>query len=96
MLDQSPVETLTAFLSGGTLKDKYTQSKVLLESGDSVFFDGSIEWQIFLIEEDKAFKGQSPNVDGALIEMNNNFAFLMESYADDTEIICVMNEGNHA
>lgn len=72
MLDNSLEATLArvdAVFTPGTLAAKRAEMAGLRERGDSMLFEGAINWNIFLTDSDRRLSGASESLDHAFADM---------------------------
>lgn len=90
MIENSAVKQLKSFLGQGDLIDKYVKSCDFLESGESSLFSGDIDWNIYFMDDDRYVTGHADSVDSALLMMRNCMTAVLETYPENTQVICAM------
>lgn len=79
-----------AIFMPGRLEDKCEEISRVRASGDSMYFEGEVRWNVFLPEEDKRLRGESESLDCALGDMAACMVFLKENHDGETEVVCAV------
>jgi hypothetical protein len=72
----------------GHLAERRDEMISMMKSGDAVYFEGAVRWNIFLTDDDKRLKGESESMKAALADMSGCLGFLANDHGDDAEVLC--------
>ncbi len=84
-LDTSPDATLArvqAAFTPGALGAKRDELARLREYGDTMLFEGAVDWTIFLTDTDRRMSGGSENLDAAVADL----IACLDHLAQDTDL----------
>lgn len=75
-----------AFHPGG-LADKRAELLDLIGRGDSTFFEGEVQWAIFLPEAEQRLRGHAESLDTAMADMAAALLMLADIHGDDARVM---------
>jgi hypothetical protein len=86
------VEVVRTFFATGAIAQKICDAETILDSGHAVYFDGEVEWSIFLEEFDRMVSGRSENMESCVSDIRANLISLTEDFGTETEVILSLQE----
>jgi hypothetical protein len=86
------VEVVRKFFATGTIAQKIEDAETILQSGHAVYFDGEVQWSIFLEEFDRMLSGRSENMEACIGDMRANLVSLSEDFGYESEAMLSLQE----
>jgi|TARA_R110002126_G_scaffold3263_1_gene18338 hypothetical protein len=86
------VEAVRTFFATGPIAQKIQDAEQILDSGHAVYFDGEVEWNLFLEEFDRMLSGRSENMEACVNDIRANLMSLADDYGAQTDVILTLQE----
>lgn len=80
----------------GTVAAKKSELERLRNSGDTLLFDGAVDWALILGDGERRMSGYAQNLDEAFEDMIACLAQAQTSDGDDGEVICAVSNADDA
>ncbi len=82
------VEKIRGFFKPGPLAEKCDEIHQLRAAGDTLFFDGEVDWQVALPDDYKVMEGRAESMDAAFSDMLACLLHLSAQHDEKTIVTC--------
>lgn len=86
------VEVVRRFFAIGTIAQKIEDAEIIMGSGHAVYFDGEVQWSIFLEEFDRLLSGRSENMESCISDIRANLISLSDDFGAESEVMLSLQE----
>lgn len=94
-MGHSLMHEVEGILSAGTLRQKHREIGLFLESGNSMLFDGEIDWRLFIPQEEKILSGSAESIDHAFGQVHVLLEGMMEDMDPQTPVSLSVKTHRH-
>lgn len=96
-IDTSPEATMArieAAFAPGTLADKKAELEQLRANGDTMLFDGAVDWTLFLSDSERRMSGYALSLDEAFEDIIACLTLAEGSEDAKSEVICAVSNAD--
>lgn len=88
------LERVEAVFTPGKLAEKRAQLAQLRDSGDTMLFDGAVDWSLMLTASDRHMSGYALSLDEAFADIIACLDHVAASEDSDSEVICAVSNAD--